>query len=226
MAIVLSSVRIHQGTLPALNFVDDSPSVLILDPGHGGVDGGASSPAGNKESDINLAIVLKVESLCAFLGVETVLTRRDDVSIHDAGCKTIREMKVSDLNNRVALIDNTPNAMLISVHQNTFTDPNCHGSQVFFGPSEGSAQWGGYTQLLIQQSVDSGNRRSASAVPEHVYLFKHIDCPAILVECGFLSNATDTALLLTSGYQLKLAAVLTAAYFHQLQMIPNPVGGE
>lgn len=199
---------------------------LVLDPGHGGVDGGASTAAGNKESDINLAIVLKMESLFAFLGIETVLTRRDDVSIHDDICTTIREKKVSDLKNRVALINNTPNAMLISVHQNTFTDPRYHGSQVFHSRDELSIQWGTYTQHLFCSKLDPNNKRNTTPVPDHVYLFKHINCPAILVECGFLSNCEDAALLLTDLYQRKIAAVLVSSYFHQLKMIPVPLGGD
>lgn len=224
--VVLIAVANNPKTLPAVsNSFADNPK-LILDPGHGGVDGGASSAAGNKESDINLAIVLKMESLCAFLGIETILTRSEDVSIHDESCETIREKKVSDLKNRAFLIQNTPNAMVISVHQNTFTDPACRGTQVFYGSGECSVQWAEYTQQLFQRSIDPMNQRSASGIPEHVYLFKHIECPAILVECGFLSNATDVALLLTDAYQLKLATVLTCAYLHQLQMVPNPLGGE
>ena len=200
--------------------------VLILDAGHGGEDGGASSAAGDKESDINLDIVLKLESLMAFLGVDTVLTRSEDISIYDAGSETLREKKASDLKNRVELINNTPGAMLISVHQNTFTDPRYKGAQVFFGSGEISAQWGEYTQQAFQSFLSPNNTRKAAVVPEHVYLFKNIDCPSILVECGFLSNGEEAALLLTDNYQCKIAVTLAWAYLHQLQMIPNPLGGD
>ena len=115
---------------------ESNTPTLILDPGHGGVDGGASTPAGDKESDINLAIALKAESLFAFFGIDPVLTRSQDVSIHDNTCTTIREKKVSDLKNRVALVNSTQNAMLISVHQNTFTDSRYHGAQVFHAHDE------------------------------------------------------------------------------------------
>lgn len=215
--------KISPAFLPAM---DTETPTLILDPGHGGVDGGASTPAGYKESDINLAIVLKAESLLAFLGVDAVLTRSQDISIHDASCTTIREKKVSDLKNRVSLINSTPNAMLISVHQNTFTDPRYHGSQVFYACDELSVQWGAYTQNLLRSTLDSNNKRNAASVPDHLYLFKHINCPALLIECGFLSNGEDAALLLTDSYQRKIAAVLVSAYFHQLERIPVPLGGE
>lgn len=199
---------------------------LVLDAGHGGEDGGASSAAGDKESNINLEIVLKLESLMAFLGVDTVLTRNEDVSIHDVGCETIREKKVSDLNNRVSLIQNIPNAMVISVHQNTFTDSRYKGTQVFYGSGELSSQWGEYTQELFHSVLAPYNRRKATKVPDHVYLFSHIDCPAILVECGFLSNGEEASLLLTDTYQRKIAMTLAGAYLHQLHMIPSPLGGD
>lgn len=199
---------------------------LILDAGHGGEDGGATTAAGNKESNINLSIVLKMESLCGFLGIKNILTRNADISIHDTDCDTIREKKVSDLKNRVSLIQKTPNAMLISVHQNTFTDPKYKGAQVFYGAGDISAQWGNYTQELIRSTIDSNNRREAKGVPDHVYLFQHIGCPALLVECGFLSNGEEAALLLTDTYQCKIATALISAYIYQLQVIPIPLGGE
>ena len=213
--------------VPAMSSADsvNSPT-LILDAGHGGEDGGASSPSGHKESDINLSIVLKLESLLAFLGTDTVLTRSEDISIHDKGCSTLREKKVSDLKNRVSLIQNTPNAMLISVHQNTFTDSRYQGAQVFYDVGDLSRQWGENTQALIHTVLDPTNDRKAALIPEHVYLFSHIDCPALLIECGFLSNGEEAALLLTDTYQRKIAMTLAGAYLHELQMTPNPLGGE
>ena len=199
---------------------------LILDAGHGGEDGGASSASGHKESDINLSIVLKLEALLAFLGTDTVLTRSEDISIHDSGCNTLREKKVSDLKNRVLMVQNTPNAMLISVHQNAFTDPKYQGAQVFYGIGDLSCQWGNCTQELIRAVLDPENTRKAALIPERVYLFSHIDCPAILVECGFLSNGEEASLLLTDVYQRKLAITLAGSFLQELQMIPNPLGGE
>lgn len=226
-AVLLICLIAAPNVVPAFSPTAPAQSpTLILDAGHGGEDGGAVSASGHKESDINLSIVLKLESLLAFLGTDTVLTRSEDVSIHDPGCETIREKKVSDLKNRAELIQNTPNAMVISVHQNTFTDSRYHGAQVFFDIGDLSGQWGRYTQELIQRVLDPDNKRSAALIPEHVYLFSQIDCPAILVECGFLSNGEEASLLLTDTYQRKIALTLAGAYLHELQMIPTPLGGE
>ena len=199
---------------------------LILDAGHGGEDGGASSAAGDKESGINLAIVLKARALMAFLGVEPRLTRDADVSLHSGGAETIRQKKVSDLKNRVALVESTPNAVLISVHQNHFTDPRYSGAQVFFNSGDVSRQWGEDTQEVLRQVLAPGNDRKAKPMPSGIYLFDHISCPAILVECGFLSNGEEAALLCTDTYQRKIAMALAGAYFKELQMISTTPGGD
>lgn len=199
---------------------------LILDAGHGGEDGGASTSAGAKESEINLAIVLKTQALAAFLGCEPRLTRDSDISLHSDGAETIRQKKVSDLKNRVALVENTPNALLISVHQNHFTDPRYDGAQVFFNQGDANQRWGECAQEMLRQVLDADNDRKAKPMPEGIYLFSHIDCPAILVECGFLSNGEEAALLLTDTYQRKVAMALTGAFFHALQIMPATLEGE
>lgn len=199
---------------------------LILDAGHGGEDGGASTAAGEHESDINLAIVLKTRALMAFLGVEPQLTRDTDISIHNSEAESIRQKKVSDLKNRVALVENVPNALLISVHQNYFTDPRYSGAQVFFNGDDVSRQWGEDTQEVLRQILTADNDRRAKPIPDGIYLFDHISCPAILVECGFLSNGEEAALLCTDGYQRKVAVALAGAYFNELQKISTTLGGE
>ena len=195
--------------------------VLILDAGHGGEDGGASSASGSKESDLNLNIVLKTEALMAFLGVRTELTRDQDRSMHSGEASTIHEKKVSDLKNRVEFINSISDAMLISIHQNYFTDSRYSGAQVFYTVGDVSRQWGEGTQEILRQVLDPDNRRAAKVISNNVYLFSHIGCPAILVECGFLSNGEEASLLLTDAYQRKVSLALAGAYLQELQMIPT-----
>ena len=200
--------------------------ILILDAGHGGEDGGASSASGSKESDINLNIVLKTEALMAFLGVRTELTRDQDRSMHSEGAATLHEKKVSDLKNRVKFVNSIPDAMLISVHQNYFTDSRYSGAQVFYNGGDVSRQWGESAQEILRQVLDPNNDRAAKVIPDNVYLFSHISCPAILVECGFLSNGEEASLLLTDTYQRKLSLSLAGAYWKEIQMIPTVWEGE
>lgn len=207
----------EQRSVPAASAAEPRGKwTLILDAGHGGEDGGASTASGTRESDINLAIVLKTQALMAFLGDEPQLTRDRDTSLHNSGAETIRQKKVSDLKNRVALVESVPNALLISVHQNHFTDPRYSGSQVFFNNGDWNRQWGENAQEILRQVLDSGNDRKAKPMPDSIYLFDHISCPAILVECGFLSNGEEAALLATETYQRKVAVALAGAYYTQL----------
>lgn len=196
--------------------LDERPT-LILDAGHGGEDGGASTASGKKESDINLAIVLKTRALMAFLGVEPQLTRDRDCSLHSDGAETIRQKKVSDLKNRVAMVENTPNALLLSVHQNHFTDPRYSGTQVFFNCGDDNRQWGESAQEIFRQVLAPDNDRKAKPMPDGIYLFDHVSCPAILVECGFLSNGEEAALLCTDAYQRKVALALVGAFYARFQ---------
>lgn len=196
----------------------DQHPVLVLDAGHGGEDGGAVSAAGDKESDINLAIVLKLDQIMGLCGVPVVLTRSEDRSIHDPEADTLREKKVSDLHNRVELVEALDQALLLSVHQNSFPDSRYSGAQVFYGAAEGSQLWGEYTQEVLRVSLDNNNTRGAKRIPDTVYLMNHVTCPAILVECGFMSNGEEVSLLLTSAYQKKMAAVLAGACLQYFQM--------
>lgn len=227
LGIVILFFLGKNAVVPALISIDSySDFVLILDPGHGGEDGGAVSAAGDKESDINLEISQKLELLMAFIGVRTVLTRESDVSIHDDGLATLREKKISDLKNRVSLINKYHNAMLISVHQNSFTDPNLQGAQTFYSDGELSYQWAGYTQEYLRSILGQNNDRSAMHIPESVYLFQNVYCPSILVECGFLSNELESRLLLSDSYQLKISMAIVGAFVQQIHMIPSPLGGD
>ena len=211
--------------LPAVSAAEGKHT-LILDAGHGGEDGGASTAAGVKESGINLAIVRKTQLLMVFLGTEPRLTREADVSLHSSGAETLRQKKVSDLKNRVALVESVPGAFLISVHQNHFTDPRYSGSQVFYHGGDKNRQWGENAQEIFRQVLNPANERKAKPIPAGIYLFDHVTCPALLVECGFLSNGEEAALLCTDAYQRKVALALAGAGLNEIQMTPTSLGGE
>ena len=205
--------KLHKSTVTTFAPVRTGGEQLILDAGHGGEDGGAVSLTGVPESSINLAIVLKLDQLLGFYGVVPMLLRETDISIYDPGCQTLREKKVSDLRNRVSLIEKTENAVVISVHQNTFSNPNYHGAQVFFRQGERSESLAKQMQDILKER-DPGNKRTPTKIPESVYLMKHITCPAVLIECGFLSNAAEEEKLRTEGYQTQIALCITSAWLN------------
>ena len=217
IAAVLFSVFFYQLTKrleETETFVPQAYSehTLVIDAGHGGEDGGAVSVPGVSESRINLAIARRLELIMGLYGVDTVLLRTEDISLHSEGASTLREKKVSDLHNRVDRVNSIDNAVLISIHQNSYSDSQYRGAQVFFAPTDGSQAFGEYTQEVLRVSLNPDNTRLAKQIPDTVYLMNHITCRAILVECGFLSNPEEDQLLQTPGYQLKLASALAGAY--------------
>lgn len=184
---------------------------FVIDPGHGGEDGGAVSISGREEADVNLSIGRKLEYLLGFYGVNTVMTRTEDISIHDSSASTLREKKVSDLKNRVALINATEQATLISIHQNSFPQQKYHGLQVFYRDADSSKALAEQIQALVRTCLDPSNERQVKQIPDTIYLMKNISCRAVLVECGFLSNPNDDQILVDQRYQQKIAATIAAA---------------
>ena len=191
-----------------------SPGTGIgLDAGHGGEDGGAVSSSGVAESGINLQITRRLYEILRFLGHPAVMTRTGDDAVYDDSAVTLREKKVSDLKNRTALANGTPNGLLISIHQNCLPGhPGVRGAQVFYNAVEPSQRLAQTVQQALNSGVNEGRDKAAKPIGDGVYLMSHTTCPAILVECGFLSNPEETALLQQPSYQVKLAAVIAVAY--------------
>lgn len=191
---------------------------VVLDAGHGGEDGGAVSPDGIRESGINLEIAQRCSDLFLLLGQETVMLRTEDVSLHGPDAVTIAEKKVSDLKNRVFRTENTPNALLLSIHQNMFQERKYRGAQVFYAPASGSEELAQTIQRKLSSVLDPGNRRTVKPA-ESIYLMQHVTCPAVLVECGFLSNQEECRLLTTADYQKKLALVMAGSVTEYLRKV-------
>ena len=188
-----------------------SAQTVVIDPGHGGQDGGAVAGDGTEESRINLAISLQLEQLLRFAGVRTELTRREDVMVCDPGLKTMRQRKVSDLHNRASFVNGIPNAVLLSIHQNSLpSSPSTRGAQVFWNRQEGAEELASSIQEALNGAVNARHEKKAAQVPSSVYLMKEITAPGVLVECGFLSNAAETEQLKDPAYQTKLAAAIAA----------------
>lgn len=185
---------------------------LVLDAGHGGEDGGAVSITGTPESQINLAIVLKLRDILGLYGVDPILLREEDVSLHDDSAGTLREKKRSDLKNRVAAVEAVEGVTLLSIHQNTYPGSRYHGAHVFYAPTDGSRTLAEHFQNSIKTALQPDNKRAVKQIPDTVYIMNHVTCPAVLIECGFLTNPEEEALLRDEDYQRKLAAVIAAGW--------------
>ena len=189
-------------------------SCVIIDAGHGGVDGGATSCTGVLESKINLDIAKKLEDIMHLIGLKTLMIRSTDRSIHTQG-DSIAEIKVSDLKNRVKIANSTPNAILVSIHQNHFSDSRYSGIQVFYSETDGSKALAGDLQQAFARTISRDNHRQIKKA-DGVYLMKKIECTGILVECGFISNPEEEAKLRDEEYQRKLCSVLAVTICNYL----------
>ena len=203
----------HTPALPVFAAREGTSVTVVVDAGHGGEDGGATSPDGVEESHINLEIALRVNDLLRFAGQRTRLTRSEDITISDPNLATMRQRKVSDLKNRVEIVNSTGNAVLLSIHQNSLpSSVVTHGAQVFWNRQEGAEELPGTVQDSLNRCINIKNEKHPKPIPDTIFLMKHITVPGIIVECGFLSNVEETARLQTPSYQLKLAVAVAGGY--------------
>lgn len=203
------AVTVLSENAPVLN-----RKTVIIDAGHGGPDGGATSCTGILESQFNLEIALRLRDLMELLGIQTVMIRQTDCSVYTQG-NTIAQKKVSDLKERVRIVNSTENATLVSIHQNLFTDAKYSGAQVFYANTEGSQELAKSMQNAFIQSVNPYSHRQAKKA-DGIYLMQNINCIGILIECGFLSNPKEEYLLRSDSYQKKLCSVIAATLSNHL----------
>ncbi|MGN1030176.1 MAG: N-acetylmuramoyl-L-alanine amidase [Butyricicoccaceae bacterium] len=212
-AAVCAVVLQFRGAFPLIDVFSEGRNgyTLVLDAGHGGMDGGAVAADGTCEQDINLSIALRCRELAELCGIPTVMTRENADSLNYDAEKSIRQNKVADIRARAEITQNTRNPMFVSVHLNKFTDTAYHGAQVFWSKNN---QDGKVLAESIQSSlitgINDGNQRAAKQAVDSIWLMKTLECPAVIVECGFLSNVQETQLLKQDVYQQKLALCIVS----------------
>ena len=187
---------------------------IIIDAGHGYPDGGTTSVTGVLECSLNLQIAQKTNAVLNLLGIDTLMLRETENSVYTTG-NTIGQKKISDIHNRVNTVNAVENAMLISIHQNYFNDSQYRGTQVFYADDGQSKEFAGEVQQNIVKVLQPDNHRHPQK-SKGVYLMEHIHCTGILVECGFLSNPEEDALLSDSEYQKKIAGILAISAVNYL----------
>ncbi len=182
---------------------------VIIDAGHGGDDGGAIGIDGTVEKDINLDIALKLEKLLKFYGFDVIMTRTEDIMTCDDGLDSLRKRKVSDIHNRFDVLEKNPDAVFISIHQNKFEDNSQHGTQVFYsGNNDESKLLAESIQNSIVSVLQPDNSRVVKKSGSGIYLLYHAKLPAVLVECGFISNPTEVKKLNDENYRMKIAILI------------------
>ena len=184
------------------NEVKETKPSIVIDAGHGGRDPGKVGINGTLEKDINLSIALRLRDLLEQNDIRVIMTRTEDTGLyseHDANKKR------SDLNKRIEIINSSDAAFAISIHQNSFSQTNVKGAQVFYHTqSEQGRDLAITLQEQLIETINDGNRRKAKSNTSY-YMLKHTTCPLVIVECGYLSNYTEAELLLDEEYQEKMA---------------------
>ncbi len=197
--------------------ISDQP-VILIDPGHGGMDGGAESSGGVSEKDINLDISLLLKKELQKQGMRVMMTREEDKGLYDESSgAAVRTLKTEDMKKRKRIIDETMPDLCVSVHMNSFTeDPGVRGAQVFY-PSEGDEKLTACSKeaaAMMQKALNAGVNKAGSRSElgkNDVFLLRNITCPIIIVECGFLSNPGEVKKLSDSGYQRKISKVIAGS---------------
>lgn len=182
---------------------------VIVDAGHGGPDGGTSADDGTLEKDLNLQIAIKLNDILKSMGVQTVMIRTEDISIHNETADTIREKKISDIKNRLSVMNNSDNSIFVSVHQNHFSQSKYNGTQVFYSKNNPESRLlADSIRHSVITELQPDNSREIKQSGSDIYLLYHAQIPAVMVECGFLSNYEETEKLKNNEYQRKLAFMI------------------
>ncbi len=211
-AFIFFAVGRNFGKDTAATYTNNNLPTVIIDAGHGGEDGGTVGCDGSKEKDINLKIAKKLQNHLDAIGIPSLLTRSEDILLYDRNTDFLGHKKVLDMAARRKIVESHGNAIFISIHQNSFPEPKYSGFQIYYSQNNSSSKVLCNTiEGSIKSLLQPNNARKAKPSAGNIYLLEKLSCPAVLLECGFMSNPTECALLNSEVYQNKLCAVLCSS---------------
>ncbi len=212
IAVLCAAFMIVAGGIYFLSEASTQDNIkIIVDAGHGSPDGGAVGSGGTVEKDINLAIAMKLAEVLEGKGYTAIMTRTGDNAIYDEGCKTIREMKRSDMNNRLNIMKNSGADLFISIHMNSFENKSAEGLHIFYSENHSEIKELAEDIQSRMAQITGAKAHAVKTADKRLFLMKNPPLPSILVECGFLSNAQEEKKLCTDEYQSKLAWAIADA---------------
>lgn len=192
--------------------------VFVLDAGHGGEDGGAVGVDGAAEKVLNLAIVRMLGEMLEGAGQRVVYTRTDDRLLYTPEQDIRGQRKMYDLRNRLQIAEGQRGAVLVSIHMNQFPAPQCSGLQVYYGTGAAESRLlAEKIQATVRADLQPGNHRAVKAAGENIYLLHRATVPAVLVECGFLSNPVECQKLSRQDYQRRLSFSVFCAMMEYIE---------
>ncbi|MCH5187493.1 MAG: N-acetylmuramoyl-L-alanine amidase [Oscillospiraceae bacterium] len=207
-AAVMLLSSIDKGAVPI--FSHSNRKIIVLDAGHGDPDGGAVGAGGSVESELNLAVAKKLKKRLEKLEFTVIMTREDEYGIHSDGQhKSIQEKKREDMHKRLDIANNSDADIFMSIHMNMFRDGKYRGAEVLYSEKFENAVL--LAELIQAKLIDidpEKQTRTAKKADNSIFLMKNAEVPAVLVECGFLSNPEEEALLKTPEYQDKIVKAI------------------
>ena len=204
--VVMALVN-EQNSVDVSNLEDESSDkIIVLDAGHGGEDGGAVSSSGVVESDINLQFTKKLKDILSLNGYKIVMTREDNSDLADKSIETISGRKKSDMHRRLDIYNSHIQNVAISIHQNIFPADSCKGTQVFYSTQTQSGKvLADNITDTVKKYLQPDNERLSKPTSGSIFLLDNAKIPAVIVECGFLSNSEEIKLLCDKEYQKKFS---------------------
>jgi N-acetylmuramoyl-L-alanine amidase len=195
----------------------DEKITVVIDPGHGGRDGGAVGDDGTLEKNLNLAVALKLKAILESADIHVIMTRETDIELASPDSA---HKKADDLKARLQLAQDQKNAIFVSIHMNQFPIEKYRGLQVYYSENHAeSLTLAQAIQNTTQSALQNTEDRKVKPAGDSIYLMSHLEIPAVLVECGFLSNKEERELLKNEVYQKKLALCLSAAILEYIASV-------
>lgn len=226
MSTIICIVSILFCMVDAVNadaIINNRIPTIIIDAGHGGEDGGAVGIDGTVEKQLNLEIALKLNDILSVFGYETRMVRISDVSIYNGNPQTLREKKVSDIRNRAAIMEEYENCLYVSIHQNKYGDSSIWGAQTFYSPNDNeSKRLAQFIQSSIATELQPSNKRLIKQSGTSIYVLYNATKPAVMVECGFISNHNELSQLKSEDYQSKMAfSIMSGMINYNISEVTN-----
>ncbi len=211
--------KVEESVMTFVPVTEQEKPIIVIDAGHGGIDGGCSAADGTPEKGINLNILITLRDMLEATGFETDVTRETDTSIHDDGVEGIANQKSSDMDNRLAKFNEHKNAICISIHQNQFTDEKYSGAQMFYSSksSKKSKDLAQNIQDKFVEYLQPDNKREIKECGKELFLCYYSENPTVMIECGFLSNPEEAARLEDEEYQKKVAFTIYSGIIESLK---------
>ena len=213
ISLIMAAAVILGGGAVGKSAVSDSVSdkniVVVIDAGHGGQDGGAVADDGTLEKDLNLSLATSLGKILREMGADVVLTRDEDIMYADNDSS---HKKLDDLTHRIKTAEDAGNCIFISIHMNKFPVPKYSGAQVYYPANvPGSEELAQSVQSAIKEYLQSENDRTIKKSGDNIYILTKLSCPAVLVECGFMSNPEELEKLKSEEYRNKIALIIAKA---------------